>query len=103
MARFKCTNNECKLKDKIFTPDKVRYTADSTGALHHNITCSKCGSAAEEVKEERDGSPINVYFASFSSKSDEEKKAILKKRASEHNRTKMKDRTIAIKRKLIGR
>jgi hypothetical protein len=103
MARFKCTNNDCELKDVIVAENKTRWTADSSGALKHSIRCSKCDSLLEYVPNERTGEDINIHFAAFSSKSPEEKKEILKKRASEHNRTKMKDRTIEIRRRLTRR
>ena len=102
MARFKCNNDNCKLYQEIVHRDQVRWKFDEKiNKLNHEQKCEDCGFQLEHIKEETNGE-INVYFASFGSQSPERKKEILKKRADEHNRTKMKDRTAEIKKRFIN-
>ena len=102
MARFKCNNDKCKLYQEIVHRDQVRWRFDEKiNKLNHEQKCEDCGSQLEYIEEETNGQ-INVYFASFGSQSPERKKEILKKRADEHNRTKMKDRTAEIKKRFIN-
>ena len=102
MARFRCNNDKCKLYQEIIRRDQVRWKFDEKiNKLNHEQKCEDCGSQLEYIPEETNGE-INVYFASFGSQSPERKKEILKKRADEHNRTKMKDRTAEIKKRFIN-
>ena len=102
MARFRCNNDKCKLYQEIVNRDQVRWKFDEKiNKLNHEQKCEDCSSQLEHIPEETNGE-INVYFCSFGSQSPERKKEILKKRADEHNRTKMKDRTAEIKKRFIN-
>lgn len=83
-----CLNDECTVTKK------VRRMKDEA-LINEPEYCSECGEPLKLVGEECN------CIALFSSKSPEEKKRILKKRASEHNRTKMKDSVAEIKRRII--
>lgn len=104
MARFKCTNKNCEKNnaDHIFNFYNVRWKFDNkTNKMDHELYCDFCNEKLEYIPEEQKGD-INFYFASFGSQSPERKKEILKKRAADHNRTKMKDRTAEIKKRFIN-
>ena len=102
MARFRCNNDKCKLYQEIVHRDQVRWKFDEKiNKLNHEQKCEDCSSQLEFIPEQTNGE-INVHFASFGSQSPERKKEILKKRADEHNRTKMKDRTAEIKKRFIN-
>lgn len=58
--------------------------------------CSKCGSPMKLMGE------VYNCFASFGSKSPEEKKEVIKKRANEHTKTKMKDRVHEVRKRILG-
>lgn len=102
MAKFKCNNEQCKLYQEIVNRDKVRWKFDDKiNKLNHEQKCESCESQLEHIEEQQDGD-INFYFASFGSQSSERKKEILKKRATEHNQFKLKDRTAEIKKRFIN-
>jgi len=104
MARFRCANKYCEKNNSnyLFLFDKVRWKFDDkTNKLDHDKHCDFCNDKLEFIPEEKNGE-INVHFASFGSQSPERKREILKKRADEHNRTKMKDRTAEIKKRFIN-
>lgn len=58
--------------------------------------CRECGSSMKLIGE------VYNCFASFGSKSSEEKKIILKKRASDHTKAKMKDRVTEVRKRIVG-
>lgn len=104
MARFKCVNQHCEKNNTnhIFNFSNVKWKFNNKiNKLDHELHCDFCNEKLEYIPEETNGE-INVYFASFGSQSPERKKEILKKRADEHNRTKMKDRTAEIKKRFIN-
>jgi len=97
MSNFKCENKECENFDKIEFYSKVKYIFKNN-ELIPEIFCVKCNKRLLEIKEERKGD-INIYVATFNSKSDQEKRDILKKRADDHTNKKMKDSVQHIKRR----
>ena len=103
MARFKCINENCEMFNKEIFHYSARFYfhINTDKRFDHNKDCEKCKEKLEYIEEETNGD-INFYFASFGSQSPERKKEILKKRADEHNRTKMKDRTAEIKKRFIN-
>lgn len=102
MARFKCKNKDCSKYDKEISEAKVKWIwSDKVGGLAHNIKCIECRHLLSHIKEESTG-VSNVFFAKFNSLSPKEKKEVLKKRADQHNKTKMKDRVYEIKKKFTG-
>lgn len=104
MARFKCVNQYCERNNfnYVFVFNKVKWTFNKDiNKLDHDQRCDFCNEKLEYIPEETNGE-INVYFCSFNSQSPERKKEILKKRAAEHNRTKMKDRTAEIKKRFVN-
>jgi len=101
MAIFKCTNTDCNVD--FFEVSKVRWKFnEKTQKMdEHNILCESCGNKAEYIKTEQEGD-INIYFTSFRAKSPEQRKEVIKKRAKEHNRTKMKDRIPEVRKRILG-
>jgi hypothetical protein len=102
MSKFKCTNENCEDFEKVVTMASVRYFFDEKSKTlkpkDKDVLCAKCEKVMSEIKNETNGD-INFYFGSFNSKSDKEKKRILKKRADDHTRSKMSDRVHSIKKK----
>ena len=85
---YRCLNWDCSNKKIIKVTKKRRDES-------RDEFCPECGNKLKLIGEEYN------CIATFGSKTSEEKKAILKKRASEHNRTKMKDRVAEIKKRII--
>lgn len=102
MPRFKCINQDCDSFEKVITIANIKYFFDEKQKTlkpkDNDIMCVDCKKIMEEIKNKTNGE-LNFYFASFRAKSDQEKKTILKKRADDHTRTKMKDRIHNIKKK----
>jgi len=104
MAKFRCINKHCEKNNSnfIFNFYSVKWVFNnSTNELDHSLHCDFCNEKLEFIPEEQKGD-INVYFSSFGSQSPERKREILKKRATDHNLTKMKDRTAEIKKRFIN-
>lgn len=101
MARFRCKNEKCELleKDQFFAKISWRFDEQTKSMeLKEKYFCEKCNSELTYQKEEYKGD-ICFNYGAFNTKSDQEKKTILKKRADDHTRTKMKDRIHSIKKK----
>jgi hypothetical protein len=87
MAKFKCINNDCSLKDvEQFYSEysvTVRYNTlwffDKT---QKRIMCKECETPLERIDEDC-GGKFSVNIALFGSKSPQEKRDILKKRAND--------------------
>lgn len=105
MAKFRCINILCERQNSglTFEVQKVRWKFnEQTGKMdEHNILCDFCNEKAEYIEEKREGD-INVFFANFRAKSPEQRKEVIKKRAKEHNRAKMKDRIPEVRKRLLG-
>jgi len=86
---YRCTNYECSNKGLI----KIKKRRGDVNIPEY---CHKCESVLKLVGEEFN----NV--ALFGSKTPEQKKEIIKRRAKEHDRTKMKDRTQEIRKRIIN-
>lgn len=103
MAKFRCVNKFCEKNiNYIFEFAKVKWSFNNeTKKLDHNLLCDFCNEKLELIPAEQKGD-INIYFAKFRASSIEQRKEIIKKRAKEHNRTKMKDRVQEVRKKLLG-
>lgn len=86
---YRCLNYECSNKGLIKIKKK-------RGELESPEYCHKCESRLKLVGEEYN------CLGAFSSKTPQEKKEIIKKRAKEHDRTKMKDRVPEIRKRIIN-
>lgn len=84
-----CTNYECS-NNKMIKIKKKRKLVDEPEY------CSVCESRLKLAGEEYN------CIATFGSKTSEQKKEIIKKRAKEHDRTKMKDRVPEIRKRIIN-
>lgn len=85
-CNYYCTNKDCDIK---FQKQTISKEGDE-----NEEPCPVCGQLMKFIGIQSYGG-----FLSFNSKSDEDKKKILKKRADDHTRTKMKDRIHHIKKK----
>lgn len=102
MSKFVCSNTKCERLGKEVIIQKVRWKFDRTYmTMTHGVRCDECGDMMEYIDEKKEGD-INVYFGKFAAKSPEQKKEILKKRAHNHNMTKMKDRIPEVRKRLLG-
>lgn len=84
MAKFKCNNDSCSLKDKEIIVSKIRWVWNkSINKLvpAELILCKECGQ--ELVNIPNDTIP-NLCFNEFDSLSPEQKRAAIKKRSSDH-------------------
>ena len=84
---YRCLNSDCK---ETF----IKAWRDSENLTTPEL-CPTCQSEMKLMGEEYN------CVALFSSKSNEEKKVILKKRAAEHTKTKMKDRVQEVRKRII--
>lgn len=84
---YRCLNSDCKEKF-------VKVWRDS-GDINTPEPCPTCEVAMKLMGEEYN------CLALFSSKSSEEKKEIIRKRAAEHTRTKMKDRVHEVRKRIL--
>ena len=89
---LKCNNKECKEHDKIikFTEVRVKYNKVTEGVDYHDtksdrkLICPTCLNSLIEHKGEFQG--FGMHFGSFSDKSPQEKREILKKREKHHQK-----------------
>lgn len=101
MARFKCINEACSLKDHEVIVAQVRWVwSDKLGKLvcTHKIFCDECGSELEFIPNAE--MPI-VHFNQFDSMSPDQKRAVIRKRSSDHMRKTGEDKDIAEKKRQI--
>ena len=102
MPTFKCVNTECKNFGQPIFFSHLTYIWDNklmkSKPRSSDVECILCKQEMKEELKVQEGD-ISFYYGSFNTKSDEEKKAILKKRSSDHTKTKLKDRTQHIKKK----
>lgn len=101
--KFKCTNKQCEKFNEEIQIQKVRwkYNQISKKMDDHNINCEICKENMQFIEEKKEGN-IDIYFAKFRASSPEQRKEIVKKRAQQHNLTKMKDRIPEVRKKLLG-
>jgi len=86
---YSCINPECGSRSII------RISKDNS-LKDRDEFCKKCGKSMKILGE------VYNCVATFDSKSSEEKKSILKRRADEHNKTKMKDRVPEVRKRILG-
>ena len=103
MPNFKCKNQKCKEFGKITFRNKVSFkfneeTKKFDIPFGKQVFCDVCGKEME-FQEKKFKSIPNIYLTKFKQLPIEEKKKSLKKRADEHNKTKMKDRVHEVKKK----
>jgi Holliday junction resolvase RusA-like endonuclease len=82
--RYKCTNEQCSLFGKEIVIEKMKYIYDEVQkevVPKEPIICKECGNNLEYIK--KDG-PIEVMIGRFSSMSQEQKRAAMKKRSQDH-------------------
>lgn len=101
MARFKCTKEDCPLKEKEVVVEKIRWVWSKE---RHKliatppILCEECKEELEFISNTE--MPI-VHFNQFDSLSPDQKRAVIKKRSSEHMRKTGESKDIAEKKRQI--
>jgi len=85
---YKCLNGFCENRS-IIQVSKIRAEKDNFEL------CIRCRKPMKLM-----GETYNC-FATFGSKTPEQKKEIIKKRANDHNKTKMKDRVQEVRKKFL--
>lgn len=102
MPTFKCVNERCENFSMPIFFTHLKFYWDNklmkSKPRSSDVECSVCKQEMVEIPKEQEGD-ISFNYMSFNTKSDSEKREILKKRAKWHNNHKIKDRTESIKRK----
>lgn len=101
MARFKCTKEDCPLKEKEVIVAKIRWIwSDAKKKLISSPTmfCEECKSELEFISNTE--MPI-VHFNQFDSLSSDQKRKVIQKRSSDHMRKTGEGKDIAEKKRQI--
>lgn len=103
MPNFKCKNRNCDLFDKEVFRTKVSFkfneeTKKFDTPFGAQSYCDECGQTLIFVESKEKKIP-KIYLTDFKQLPTEEKKRVLKKRANDHSKKKMKDKVHEVKRK----
>jgi len=101
MARFKCTKEDCPLKNKEVVVEKIRWVWNKEKnklVATPPVPCEECKSELEHLPNTE--MPI-LHFNEFDSMSPDQKRKVIQKRSSDHMRKTGEGKDIAEKKRQI--
>lgn len=101
MARFKCTKEDCPLKNKEVIVPQLRWVWSNEKQkliATPSILCEECKSELEHLPNTE--MPI-VHFNQFDSLSSDQKRKVIQKRSSDHMRKTGENKDIAERKRQI--